>query len=143
MKLYGRIVIGLVLLDQLTKFCARSTFFETLEIFSFFSLRHVQNEGIAFSLPMNRALLIFLTLAVIVFLVWSLRHHTLKSHEIIPALLVLSGAIGNFIDRIVIGSVTDFISIWIFPIFNMADIFISIGVLLWIAVEFGYKKSTE
>src|SRR5262245_22789019 len=42
--------------------------------------------------------------------------------------LQLAGALGNFVDRLTVGAVTDFISIWTFPVFNLADLSITLGV---------------
>ncbi|MCF7812404.1 signal peptidase II [Candidatus Gracilibacteria bacterium] len=51
--------------------------------------------------------------------------------ESVAFLFLFSGAAGNFIDRILFGSVTDFLRFWNFPIFNFADIWITAGVILF------------
>ncbi len=98
------------------------------------------NEGAAFSFLSNaggwqRWLFIGLALAVSLVLVVWLRRLTRRDRLIAIALaLVLGGAIGNVIDRIWQGKVTDFIQLyygqWHFPTFNVADMAISIGVVL-------------
>ena len=56
--------------------------------------------------------------------------------------LILGGAVGNLIDRIWLGYVVDFIDIRIFPVFNLADIFINIGVICFIIDIFNSKNET-
>ena len=52
-----------------------------------------------------------------------------KKLAIFAVSLVIGGAVGNVIDRLISGQVTDFISVWIWPVFNLADSFITIGIL--------------
>lgn len=95
---------------------------------------HVQNTGAAFGMFQNGNL-IFMTLAIIVSVV-ILYYFPQMSHEDWPvrAALVLqfAGAVGNLIDRITQGFVTDFISVGNFFVFNVADSSISIGVAVLI-----------
>ena len=65
----------------------------------------------------------------------------LNSSKVFVA-LILGGALGNLVDRIFHGFVIDFISIWIYPVFNLADIFITLGVLL-IILKYGKIKALK
>lgn len=103
---------------------------------NFFYLTYTNNTGAAFSILTDKR--IFLVLAgiiIIILLIYYLKKHQIKNTiNKIAFALVIGGSIGNLIDRIIRGSVVDFIDIKIFsynfPIFNLADTFITIGVLL-------------
>ncbi len=119
----------LVVLDQLSKFLITS---KNIQIFQGFSLKFVTNTGAAFSLFQGfNILLAILTLAVIAYLAIQLRKEKNKI-RMWSFILIISGGMGNLIDRIFLGHVRDFIMIWIWPAFNFADTFITIGAILLI-----------
>lgn len=122
-------------LDTLTKWGAKFFLPEnTISLWeNIISLELHFNEGIAFSLPLPRFAQIFISLLFLVgFFFWAKKYFfSLSKLEQWGSSILLSGAIGNMWERILFGQVTDFISIWIFPVFNIADICISVGVLLW------------
>ena len=140
MKKIGYLLIigGLVFADQATKFWAQHILEGDLAITSFFRLTFVENTGIAFSIPLNGLLVQVLTVLVLGYLFYQVFISVKKTlgTGVAPYLLVFSGALGNFIDRILVGKVSDFISFWSFPIFNVADILICIGVFLFLVEEF-------
>ena len=136
-------ILGLVILDQLTKYLARMLFIPGIEVFSFFHLTFVENTGIAFSIPFPQTFLIILTSIFIIFMGHFLWFKKLKSYENYALLLLLAGAIGNLIDRIFLGKVTDFLAFWNFPIFNLADIYISVGVGLYLVGEIFFQKNSK
>lgn len=123
-----------ILLDQLTKYVARTELIEnTLPLFGDVRLQLAFNKGFAFSLPAPQLILISLALLVSAFLIyWSFQKGR-THYEKWASLLLVSGAIGNAIDRIFFGEVTDFLAFWSFPIFNVADMLVTFGVvvLLW------------
>ncbi len=123
-------VFFLVFLDQSVKYFLLSWVSALpIQIFSFFSLKLVLNDGIAFSFPFPLPLLLllsFLFLGVLFFFFLSIHLWTL---ERIGFLFLLSGGIGNLIDRCFRDGVVDFLSFFQFPIFNIADVCISLGVL--------------
>lgn len=89
------------------------------------------NHGIAFSLPLtgNLALLTAVLLTLIL-CIWYFRIHP-KTFLVQSAFaLMIGGALGNIVDRMLYGAVLDFIRIGTFPAFNLADSSITIGVLL-------------
>lgn len=128
------LISGLVALDQITKY--EATFLEkTIPITSFFRLETVKNTGIAFSIPVSPFIIIPLSVLMILFLLKLIKNPKTQKLEKIALGLILSGALGNLIDRIVRNHVIDFFSFWNFPIFNLADSFISIGILILIGFE--------
>lgn len=130
-----------VILDQATKW-AIIKWVELhqvgLEITTWFKITHRQNLGAAWSFLADaggwqRWFLAALAIAVsgyIAYWLWTLRKNR-SSVLTIGLALVLGGALGNVIDRVVLGYVTDFIAIdlfgWDFPAFNVADAAISVG----------------
>ena len=129
-------VLDLVLIDQIIKyFVAKNQ--PSTEIFSWLSIIYAENYGIAFSLPITGWITILLTLGVLIIMgKW---WHKTKWH--IPFILLFSGAIGNLIDRIFRGFVVDYISVGNFPILNLADICITLGVLLLLFYEYNKEKA--
>ncbi|MCL1975474.1 MAG: signal peptidase II [Firmicutes bacterium] len=95
-------------------------------------ITYVLNKGAAFSiLQGQRWIFIITTLAVLVAILWFMRSVS-KNDKLLRAALALfcGGALGNFIDRLRVGAVTDFIDFHFFPIFNIADSCIVIGAAL-------------
>lgn len=104
----------------------------------FFSLTYVKNSGAAFSiLDDNTFLVVIVSLIIILVLArYVYKNKDAKKIEKVAYSLILGGAIGNLIDRIFNGYVVDFLDFIFFgynyPIFNLADTFIVIGVILLI-----------
>ncbi len=103
---------------------------------NFFSLTYTHNYGGAWSIFNNNTLAITIIsfIVIIGIIYYLLKNKVTKKIEIIGYSLLLGGAIGNFIDRIVYGYVIDFFDFYIFgydfPIFNIADIGIVVGIVL-------------
>ena len=131
----------IVILDQISKLAAikylkGNSAYVIIE--NFLQFTYVENYGAAFGILQNkRTLFIIITLIVVfgltIFLAKSYHYVTFTGR--IALALFLGGAIGNFIDRIRLGYVVDFISVRLlnkydFPVFNIADIFIVIGTIL-------------
>lgn len=130
----------IVIADQFSKLWIRSTLLvgQSLPEVGFFRLTHVHNTGAAFGLFQNQtfALIIVALVGITVLLVYALfiypRFPFLNSRLGISALgLVLGGTVGNLIDRLRLGYVTDFISVGIWPAFNIADSAIVVGVIIF------------
>ncbi|HRX64177.1 MAG TPA: signal peptidase II [Candidatus Absconditabacterales bacterium] len=129
---------SLILLDQISKyFFYNKGFLNNLEI-----IQSTLNTGISRSLPIPQLITIILTIAIITLLILMYKKNKISKRVII---FLIAGAIGNLIDRIFLGGVKDFIKIFDrFPIFNLADISINIGVILLIIKELfakGQKSS--
>jgi signal peptidase II len=157
MKKYLPIIFILVLIDQITKFYIKHIFdlYETKEIIpGFFNLTFVLNPGAAFGflakLDDSYRQIFFITItAIAIFIVTYLMYkeidHKLRAFAYT---LILSGAIGNFIDRIYLGSVVDFLDFYIqnyhWPAFNVADSCITVGIFfLFIDILFKKKGDTN
>ena len=134
-----------IIIDQLFKIIVVNnlTNNKSIEVIkSFFYLTYTNNKGAAFSiLTGRRILLILVALVVIGVLIYYVRKNKIEGKVNKIALsLVIGGSIGNLIDRILRGAVIDFIDVKIFgynfPIFNLADTFIVIGVFLLIIEMF-------
>lgn len=135
------VTIGLILLDQGTKLWALGSLkpIQNMTLVEgFLDLTFVENRGVAFGMfSGQRWFILVLTGLIAGVLVYFYR--TLpKKAEYIPVraalLLVLSGAIGNIIDRVFRGYVVDFFEFTFFdwPVFNVADIYVVVGVILLI-----------
>jgi signal peptidase II len=136
-----------VILDQLTKYVVQSTLslHESIQVTPFFNLVFVFNRGAAFSFLSDadgwqRMLFIALALAASVWIVWLLRKHPTQTLFCLALSLILGGAIGNVVDRLIYGAVIDFLDVHAFgyhwPAFNVADTGISCGaaLLVWEAL---------
>ena len=134
-----------VVADQVTKWAIIEwvALYERIPLNSFINLTHQRNTGAAFSLLADAGgwqrwffiVLASIVSAVLAVWLWRIRN---QGHAFLSAglALVLGGAIGNLIDRIKLGYVTDFIQVWFgswpFPSFNIADAGISVGAALLI-----------
>lgn len=135
----------LIFLDQLSKYTFEH-FFSTEKIHilgDFFFLSFVKNTGVAFSFPIECIILKILTIALIwVIFYYYMYHEPYKNLPLtkISYMLILSGAISNGLERVFVGSVTDFIWVKYFAIFNFADIFISVGAFLLFVTYFTHER---
>ncbi len=136
------VIIILTTIDQLTKFAAVSTVMVNGPkqfLFGLFQFRYVENTGAAFSsFSDNTFLLSVVTVIVIVIGIFVLMTKKLKPMFVnVCILLILSGGIGNVIDRIRLGYVVDFIEpLFIdFAVFNFADCCITVGAFMLIGYE--------
>lgn len=145
-----------VVLDQASKQLIVSSFMlhEILELLPLFNLTLTYNEGAAFSFLSDQAgwQRWFLSgVAVVVTLVMILWLRGLKQHERLTAIslgLIIGGAVGNLIDRVLFGHVIDFLDFYIgqyhWPAFNVADSAISIGVAIMLyEILFGDREQTD
>ena len=148
------LVTTVIILDQWSKNLAKVYLqeYERWNLSNFIDLTLIYNKGIAFSMfdyesGMQVLPLIILTLAAISFFIFLLIKDRWSLLEEIGILFLIGGAIGNLIDRILQGSVTDFIlvyyNIFYFPAFNFADSFITIGILLLLSMELLNKKNNN
>lgn len=145
------IAAAVVVLDHLTKAWIVLSFpygFERDVIPGLFRLVHARNRGVAFSLfadgtAWTQAALLAVIVAVIALIIWQLARGGMQGLAFWGLALVLGGAVGNLIDRIVRGEVVDFLAVFIvsggrehhWPAFNVADSAISVGAGLVILAE--------
>jgi signal peptidase II len=146
---------AIVLLDQLTKYAITASLAprQAIEITSFFNLVLVHNRGAAFSFlagaaGWQREFFIGIALIAAVWIVWLLRRHPQQTLLCAALSLVLGGAVGNVIDRILVGAVVDFLDFHAFgyhwPAFNVADSAITCGaaLLIWDGLRPSKAKQT-
>ena len=127
-------------LDLLLKYLVSSYLTSVNIIDNFFSLTYVLNDGAAFSLFASRTyILILIALICLLFIVYELKNNLADRVLSVGYSLVLAGLLGNFIDRLIDGYVVDYLSFKIFsfnyPVFNLADILIVLGIIIVIIKE--------
>ena len=149
------IILSLIclIIDQITKiliikFLPLSDSVEIIK--NFFYIIPTNNTGAAFSILIGqRIFLILITIAILVFLIQYIKKNKIERKiDIVSFSFIIGGSLGNLIDRIIRGSVIDFISLkfgnYNFPIFNIADTLIVVGViLLLIGVKGGNKHDNR
>ena len=137
------IIFGIIflLIDQLSKglISLYIPLNESIKLTNFLSITYVQNIGAAFSI-LQGARWLFIILGIIalnIIYIFFIKDKKLTNFEIIIYSLMLSGIIGNIIDRVLYGYVIDFIDITLFnfAIFNFADSFIVISVILLVVFK--------
>ena len=136
------LIIGIIIIDQWTKWIIKSSFslYQSQPVIKdFFHLTYITNDGMAFglTLPGGKHVLLILTILLTGFIagyLWNERN----GHPFIKygLALILSGAVGNLIDRIIYGKVVDFIDIMIgdfnWYIFNVADTSVTVGMCFFV-----------
>lgn len=141
-KVYLTSIIVL-LIDQIVKLLIKTNMNLNEEISiipNFFSIQYLKNTGAAFSILENQTILLAITsiICISVIIYYLKKEENLTTAMYLSFGLVLGGILGNLIDRIVYQGVIDFLSFQIFnynfPVFNIADIGITIGVLLLIII---------
>ena len=149
------IAFAVIVADLLSKWWVTSSldYQEAIPVLPFFSLVLVHNTGAAFSFLANaggwqRWFFIAVGVLATIIIVRLLKRHGHERRLAFPLALVLGGALGNVIDRVVLGHVVDFLYFhyrgFAWPAFNVADSAISIGaaLLIWDSL-FGRRASPE
>lgn len=128
------VALVVVALDQVSKFFIRANMIpgQSIPEEGFFRITYVTNVGGAFGILSNQAFLITLTaIAGIAAILIYARYPLFNRMLVRVALgLLLGGAVGNLIDRIRFGEVVDFIDVGAWPVFNLADSAIVVGVII-------------
>jgi signal peptidase II len=133
----GIVVVIVLVLDQLTKYLVRHgiAIGDSRSVFFFVHLVHVRNTGVAFNFFSGGGTLVLVfTFAALGLLLGYFLMRPDRPWLWLPTGLLVGGALGNLIDRLANGAVTDFIKLPHWPAFNVADISITFGVfaLLWV-----------
>jgi signal peptidase II len=135
------IALLVILVDQGTKYLARNFIspFEAITVLPFFHLVSVRNTGAAFGMFRglgNTPFIIIAALAIVIISVLITRGR----EDRLGFSLILGGAVGNLIDRIMFGSVTDFIDVFAgnyhWPAFNVADSSLTVGLIVLLIGSF-------
>jgi signal peptidase II len=133
------LLTGLVVLDQLLKL-----FFEQTQAFinlGFTSLHYVTNTGASFGmLQGNNPMLAWISLIVLGIIM--MNADKIDKKQALPTLMIVAGLLGNLIDRVFRGFVIDFFDLKFWPVFNLADSLIVIGVV-WLIILAVKKDSQE
>ncbi len=136
-KLIGLILItiGLLALETFIKYYLILNKIPKMG-FYFFNLLQIgfyPNYNLAFGLPLPNVLIIILVIIILLFLCycWRLNLITEKNWNVLAVSLIIIGALSNLFDRLFFGYVIDYLNIFIWPVFNLADAFIVIGVSIY------------
>jgi signal peptidase II len=128
------IVFFILSLDQLTKYFVSKNLIlgQPKPIISgILNFTLVHNRGAAFGILKNQTyLFIFATIFAIVLIYLNLKNNKHRQIHAFSLALILSGALGNLIDRVFFGFVIDFLDFRVWPVFNIADSAITIGAIL-------------
>lgn len=119
------IIISLILLalDQLTKYLFTGKEY----LIGNFGINYVENTGAAFGILSGRSIFLIIVGFLVMFMIF---YYYNEIKYKLPLILIFAGTLGNVIDRLLFGYVRDFIMISIWPIFNVADMCNTIGVLI-------------
>ena len=129
------IVLAIIALDQITKYLIVNSLssYDSIEVFSFLHIVNVRNTGAAFGSfkSLGSSFFIIVAVAAIIFIVYLLMK---RAYNTFGLSLILGGAIGNLIDRILYGQVVDFVDFSIgsyhWPAFNVADSALTVGIII-------------
>ena len=132
----------IIIIDQLTKYIAKSNLelHQSIPIIKdFFHITLTTNTGAGFGLLKDNNILIsFITIIILGFIVFYYDTLPKKGNAHLSIVMIVSGALSNLIDRIFLGNIIDFIDFRIWPIFNIADSCITIGILY---IVFYYSRN--
>ncbi|MBI4369717.1 MAG: signal peptidase II [Elusimicrobia bacterium] len=141
---------ALILADQAIKILVKR-FLEPvgmIELLPFLSLTYVENPGVSFGLMQDAGnkwlLIVNLAATAAIYVYWRRRMRAGTFHvlETWGLALILAGALGNIFDRLHYGYVVDFVDFKVWPVFNLADSLISIGVGCYLASSLSaWKRS--
>ena len=115
----------------------RISLYDQINVLPFLNIVHVENKGAAFGMFAglgNEIFIVFSLVAILFIIVYLFK--TTRATEIWALSLILGGAAGNLLDRILIGKVVDFIDVyigkWHWPSFNVADSALTVGISLFV-----------
>lgn len=145
-------IIVLVAIDQMTKWLAVKYLlpngpFPIIE--GVFELQYLENRGAAFGIFQNQKWFFIIMTVIIVGVISWLYTKLPESRRMLPlriiAIAIISGAIGNFIDRILNSYVVDFLYFKLidFPIFNVADIYVTVSAIVFLVLVLFYYKDED
>ena len=147
-KLRYFVILGVLLADHLVKLLVRGTMYcgQTITVIDgVFNITYVQNRGAAFSILSGKFLLLVgVPAAAVIFALWYMEKHIDCHWTLMLSLcLIISGGIGNLIDRVFMGFVTDMFDFGFFPVFNVADIAVCVGAGFLILYTFWFSEKEQ
>ena len=146
------LIILLIVLDQISKVLISSNLAlgESLNLLPFLNFTLIHNTCIAFSLfdeggNISRWLLVIVVSAILAYLLFQIYKKTPKHQlELISLIFIISGGLGNLVDRVFLGYVVDFVHVFYqdysFYVFNMADSYITVGIILYLSYFFFIER---
>ena len=149
------LIIFLVVLDQISKILISSylSLGESLNLLPFLNFTLIHNSGIAFSFfddggNISRWLLVVAVSGILAYLLFLMYKITSKNRlELMSFILIISGGLGNLVDRVFLGYVVDFVHVFYqdysFYVFNMADSYITVGIILYLSYLFFVEGAGE
>jgi signal peptidase II len=110
---------------------------------NFLQIIYTPNQNVAFSLPLPQILIIIMVIVILMVLsyLWWLSLFNKNLWQLTAFTLIILGALSNLIDRIIFGYVIDYINLFIWPVFNLADCMIVAGMIIYILSEFKRKNN--
>ena len=149
-KIFTFVSLTVIFFDQLSKYIVSKTMYigQSIKVIgSFFRITYVRNPNAAFGIPVGSPLLMMIltSVATILLIVYFFKAKEKGTLFYTGLVIIIGGAIGNLIDRFRIKQVIDFIEIGIkrfkWPVFNIADSFVTIGIIVILYVWiFGKKR---
>ena len=148
---YIGLIIAIFFADQVTKWCIHNymNLYQSIPLIeNFFYLTYITNDGMAFGLTLpggqtSLSILSVLMTLILIYFFWLEKdsHFTIK----IGLSLIIAGAFGNLVDRLIAGKVIDFLHIkigsyWEWYVFNIADTSVSIGMVFFIIHSFYFQE---
>ena len=133
----GAVAAGVLVLDQAAKAIVRSSIPRggREQVLPFLDLVHTRNSGVAFGALAGGGMIVTVVIAVaLVALLAYFATHVHRPLAWLPTGMLLGGALGNVVDRIRDGAVTDFVKVPYWPAFNVADTAITLGVVVLLIV---------
>lgn len=144
-KIRYLLIVLILLTDQLVKYAVRASMYvgESIPVIpNVFHITYVQNTGAAFNMFDGwMAFLKVVPFVALLFAVWYMEKHLDDHLSLLVALiLIIAGGLGNLIDRVALGFVTDLFDFRVFPVFNVADIGICVGCFFLVLYIFFFDK---
>ena len=149
------LIIFLVVLDQISKILISSylSLGESLNLLPFLNFTLIHNSGIAFSFfddggNISRWILVLAVSGILAYLLFLMYKKTPKNWlELMSLILIISGGLGNLVDRVFLGYVVDFVHVFYqdysFYVFNMADSYITVGLILYLSYFFFIERTEK
>ena len=149
------LIILLVVLDQISKILISSylSLGDSLNLLPFLNFTLIHNSCIAFSFfddggNISRWLLVVAVSGILAYLLFLMYKITSKNRlELMSFILIISGGLGNLVDRVFLGYVVDFVHVFYqdysFYVFNMADSYITVGIILYLSYFFFIERTEK
>ncbi len=146
------LIVALIILDQASKYLAVNILKDKSDIIlikGIFQLHYLENTGAAFSMLEGKQIFFAILTPILVAILFFILYRLPFNKKYLPLqyiiIFIIAGAIGNYIDRILNHYVVDFLyfSLINFPVFNVADIYVTCSVILLILLILFYYKDQD